>query len=229
MIASRWETKLTHGAFDGTSKVQPDASYDTSKGYSAGSRLLVIDGTSWVCESAATAAAVWNQDTSDDAAIDQACLSLTDSVTRYLDNLFIATNVDRYRGTVAWTKPDELILIDGSFGALEGDTIIVSGASRNDGFYDVLTNSLDVLTISPEFAFEVEDDGVLILVSVFPRGLRDVCARMAAFDVWERNKQGVGIDSESIGSYSWTKGPVSAGYPSDMVSGLMAYKRPKIR
>jgi len=209
--------------------LQPDATFDESKGYSVGFRLLVADGTSWVCDDASAAAAIWTQDTSNDAAIDQACYSLTESVTRYLDNMFITTNVDRYRGSVAWTKPDELILLDGSLGALEGDTIIVSGASRNDGWYDVLTNALDVLTVAPFFGFEVEDDGVWILISVFPRGLRDVCARMAAFDVWERNKQGVGIDSESIGSYSWTKGPVSAGYPADMVSGLMVYKRPKIR
>jgi len=228
MICSVYQVKLSHGAFDGTAVLQPDATFDESKGYSVGFVLLVVDGTTWKCTDASADAAVWVQDDSQDSAIYAGCVALTESATRYLDNLFIS-NVPRYRGTVAWTKPDEILMVDGGFDALGGDTILVSGASRNDGWYDVQDNTLDVLTVLPAFTAESEDSGVWVIICIFPHGLQTICAKMVAYDIWERPGQGSGVSDESIGTYSWTRGPVTAGYPAELVSGLMVYKRPKIR
>jgi hypothetical protein len=52
---------------------------------------------------------------------------------------------------------------------------------------------------------------------------------MAEYDVYNRTTGG--LDSETIGSYSYSKSVnvLGIGYPADIASGLMPYKRPRVR
>jgi len=227
-----FQVKLVSGKYDGTSLITPDSSFDQSRGYYTGYALLVEDGTSWICEDATIGMALWNPDTSKDQEIMMVARSLTDRLIRYLysaslqrDSMVVTNGLTFGVAGLLTDENDAL----GFF--YEGDTLHISGSTRNDGLYDVLEVTPSTMRLEPGFNVQHKDEVyVSLTASIFPSGLSLIASRMASYDLWFRGSPGLG--SESIGSYSYTKATVEVGgvgYPADVVAGLLTYKRPKIR
>ena len=232
MVCTLYSVKLELKEYDGISSVVPDADFDSANGYSVGYRLLVEDGTSWVCADAAVGAAVWVQDASIDTVLRNSCRNMTGLIVEYTDDHFLTVDGDTLSSGISFSSGG---VIDDSFDSMgniyQGDTIEVCGSKRNDGYYDVLSASSSSITVDPlPVLIGAEEDRILILSSQFPPALSAIAARMVAYDVKFRNVSG--LDSESIGSYSYTKSLVTIsgmGYPAEVTSGLLSFKRPKVR
>ena len=232
MIGTRYQVKLIAKGFDGISAIQPDADFDTTAGFSVGYVLLVEDGTTWRCDDATVGAAVWTQDTSNDASIDEALRTLTDILPRHLNNSFInaddrvtISGADFTAGTIASPGAafDESIMV--------GDTIYMAGSRRNDGPYDVTAVTPDELEVTPVTPrLYLDNQTIYIVPGVFPTGLIVIASRMAWYDVYVRPGQTPGMTGESVGSYSYTRMELVGGieYPADLTAGLSVYKRPRV-
>ena len=232
MVCTVYDVKLAYGKQDGTSVNPPDASYDSTMGYYAGFRLLVEDGSSWTCTDATEAAAVWVQDESKDARIYAGCRAMTETLIIHLDDTFAAHDSLVASSGISFGIGGVLLDANSGLGVFYmGDTLQVCESLRNDGYYDVTDVTPESLTAFPEFPVTGGDEGTVYLyASLFPPALSQIAARMVSYDTFSRVDNG--LSGESIGSYSYTKSLVGVGglgYPPDIVAGLMAFKRPKIR
>ncbi len=232
MICTVFDVKMSYGQFDGISPDIPDVTFDSSMGYYIGFRLLVEDGSSWICRDATLGAALWEIYSNKDLEIQEGCRAMTEMVIKYCDNTFPAEKGQYGSDAIAFDAGG--VLTDGDSGLdiyYPGDTVYIAGSLRNDGYYDVEISSDSSITLLPEFSLVGADEGaVYLMASSFPAGLRRIAAGMVAFDVWSRTSNG--LTSESIGSYSYSKDTVSIeglGYPKDVTAGILLYKRPKIR
>jgi hypothetical protein len=121
-------------------------------------------------------------------------------------------------------------LIDYIFGSIQdslkiGDTIYVGGSRRNDGFYTISNIDLTLNEITVAESVIDETSNAFIFLSIVPEEFIMIVARMVWFDIFQRLQSG-GLKSESIGSYSFTVGALTAlGYPDDIVNGISAYEK----
>jgi hypothetical protein len=237
MITTAYLIKKARGEYDGISVTQPDATFDDTKGYTVSFRLIVRDGTNWVCDDATTGAAVWTQDTSKDTEISEAIVRLTQTVCIYLDNYFFdesywlsISNLVFAGDVLTWTGYTGNGFSDVF---ISGDSVWIGGSRRNDGPYKAVTVTDGTITVDRDFRVDMTDPlAVRLLASVFPSGLQEAAGRLGAYDVWERPEQPSGIVQESIGSYSYTLETSTINgipYPEDMVSALNPWRRPKFR
>lgn len=232
MITTIYKVKLIANAQDGISDTQPDADFDESAGYSVGFVLLVEDGTTWICDDATDTAAVWVQDTDNDVQITDAIRKLTELIPLYCNQYWAdvryrmwVSEIDFAGGTIAKVDAG----FDDSF--FVGDTLWLENTRRNDGVYDITAITADEITIDPPAPVLMTDTETALLYSaVYPVGLQDIAARMAWFDVYVRPDRNPGLDSESIGTYSYSKTAAIGGieYPVDITAGLTVYRRPKV-
>ena len=232
MITSVFKVKLIANVQDGISETQPDADFDESAGYSVGFVLLVEDGTTWICTDNTDTLAVWVQNVENDPQITDVIRKLTELIPLYCNQwwadiryrMYISA-VDFAAGALNKTGAN----FDASF--YVGDTVWIENSRRNDGVYDVTEVTADKLTVYPALPFDGQGtETILLYAAVYPAGLQDIAARMAWFDVYVRPGRNPGLDSEAIGSYSYSK-TSSIGdieYPTDVTAGIMVYKRPKV-
>jgi hypothetical protein len=237
VITSLFFVKLAHGDFKELTSVAPTPDFDESKGYEVGDVLLQHDGSTWVCKDNTVAAAIWALDISKDELIKLTLIYLTGLITKYLDNYFIETRYpkDIFASSNVNFLPDgHLTCDDKDFTFLIGDTLMLVGSRRNDGWYDVIDKpALNELILNPYFPFSgTTDDTIVLRSAVFPPALQMAVGRLGAYDIWSREVGGSDVISESIGSYSYTKdkaGSVQLDYPDDLIKGLSPWKRPRIR
>ena len=232
MVATVFQVKSIAGGFDKVSLTQPDNTFDSAAGYAVGEVLLVEDGTTWNCISAAPDAAVWAQDYAHDTDIKEANRMLTEVLPKYLFNSFArasdlarVSSIDFSSGTFATLD------VDFTDYFIDGDTITLYGSRRNDGPYDVLSVAADELTVEPLPIAKIDDlSSMTLWPMVFPAGLRTIAARMSWYDVYIRPTRTPGTTGESVGSYSYTRQERIGGieYPYDLTAGLSAYKRPRV-
>lgn len=236
MISTVFLVRKYQGEYDGISISEPDSSYDSSRGYSISFRLLVSDGTQWVCTDDTIGAAVWAMNTTDSFEIHSQLKSVTESLCKYLDNYFRAKQTLLGIGNLIFTQPAEITtdaIVDFTDYFIGKDCLWISGASRCDGAYTVAAVDAGSITVSQQLPFTVSDDMLIkMFASSFPYGLQEASAAFVAYDLWERKETANGLTSESIGSYSYNKELFDisgVGYPSDMVAALSPWKRPKVR
>ena len=102
---------------------------------------------------------------------------------------------------------------------------------RNDGYYTVVDiTGTGPYVIQVDRTLRDEDIGrtTYFFYINYPQGLEQIVNSMIIYDVYDRTKV-QGLKSERIGTYSYTMGDVSAsGYPADITSALMGYKKPKV-
>lgn len=102
------------------------------------------------------------------------------------------------------------------------DSVFVYGSKRNDGVKTI--ESVDAAGLT--FAESVDGDGdrFLVLLISIPTEFDEIVGRMVWYDVTIRNS-GLGIQSEKIGTYSYTRAESVAGieYPADVVAGIGRY------
>lgn len=235
MITDLYHVRKTQGEYDSISIITPDNTFDEAHGYSVGYRLLVVDGTIWVCTDATDDSATWGEDRSDIVEIHQQNRVITDLLCRYLDNFFINTELMTTLNDIGFTYPVNISSDTNDFTEWmnNGDTILVSGSRRNDGVYDAEQVITNLITVSQPIQSDgLAEDGITFAVAQYPEGLKDIAAQFVAYDLWTRPSQGKGVASESVGSYSYSKTTADVsgvGYPVDMVGTLQPYKRPKVR
>ena len=233
MIATPFQVKRYRGDFDGIIDVAPVATDDETEGYYVGFRALQINGLSWTCTDATEDAAVWAADTSKDSEIGSSLRAVSDIVARYCNNLFIADSPDYAKMDDVTYGVDTLTFDDGVFDTLfhVGDSLLIMGSGRNNGYYIASTVAATVLTMTSDFAVAMDDTRAQAVVNIsWPEGLREIGARMAEYDVYRRIGS-AGLIQESIGSYSSTKESTDlfgTAYPNSVIAGISAYKRPRI-
>ena len=232
MVCTLYGVKLELKAFDGLSDVIPDNSFDSTQGYSVGFRMLVEDGSTWVCEDASVGAAVWAQDDSKDQIIKDNCRAITGVLIDYTDVSYLTVDGQYQSNGISFSSGGIIDdLYTGFDNIYDNDTIEICGSKRNDGYYSVLSASPGSLTVEPEPPLLGADEPKILFNALqFPPELSAIASRMVAYDIGYRNL--TGVNSESIGSYSYSKETFDVaglGYPAEVVSGLMGLKRPKVR
>ena len=232
MITTVFRVKLIANTQDGVSTDQPDADFDEAAGYSVGFVLLVTDGTTWICDDATNTAAVWSQDLTNDPEITEAIRKLTELIPLYCFNDFADPRYYVRANNMIFSGSTLTVVgagFDDSF--FVGDTLWVDDSRRNDGPYDVTAITADEITVDPVFPQDMTDvRSVLLYAAVYMNALQDLAARMAWYDVYIRPTRTPGLNSESVGSYSYSKDLDIAGiaYPLEIAGGLSLYKRPRV-
>ena len=234
MVCSMYEVKRYRGEFDGESATPPDNTFDESQGYYVGFRLLVEDGTLYVCEDATTGAAVWKLDDKEDSHILSQIGSVGQLITRYCNQVFTGSNPDYC------ISPGEVVFLGNRMTCAEanyidkffaGDTLVIYGSRRNDGYYTAETVYATYIEMTTDFPVDMTDTSEIFTGNVvWPQAVREIGARMVEYDVYRRNES-PGLASESIGTYSSQKEETDLfgiTYPNSVVAGLSSFKRPRI-
>lgn len=104
------------------------------------------------------------------------------------------------------------------------DIIYVGSSRRNDGYYTIASVTSTSFTISEDTLKDGSANCFIFLVDI-PAGLTAIMGRMIWYDVYKRSTVS-GLQSETVGTYSWTKAPFTNGmrYPDDIISGLDNYR-----
>lgn len=234
MISNLYGVKLYRGMYDGTSAIAPTSTDDSTKGFYVGFRLLVKgDGQDYICSDASVGVAVWEVDAKYDERIEDTLRGISGMVVRYCSKLFTGVTPN-YRESVGANFSTNTLTDLSAFFTTQfyvGDSILIMGSKRNDGFYRLVDVEDTILTIEGTFPLDIVDDDSIVIVAVlWPKGLSDIGARMAEYDVFRRNES-PGLSQESTGNYSASKETVDmmgTGYPASVVAGIQSYKRPRI-
>lgn len=235
MITTMYKVKLYRGMFDGTSSDIPDENTDETEGYYVGFRLLCgANGIDYICTDATATLAVWKTDTKNDEEINDTLQSISSLVMRYCNTMFVGDYPAYYESSkVNYQSANNIIITGADFDDLfyPGDSMVILGAVRNQGFYSITSVNLDTLIVSNEFRVVMFDDNEQILLIVnWPQGISQIGARMAEYDVYRRNES-PGLAQESVGNYSASKEAtdiLGTAYPDSVVAGIQSYKRPRI-
>lgn len=234
MITTMYKVKLYRGMFDGTSNSIPNVDTDETQGYYVGFRLLCsLNGFDYVCLDASAGVAKWGVDTKKDELIEDSLHSVSGLVTRYCNKVFTGFPINEYESVGIIYGVSMITDLSAYFTTqfYVGDSILILGSKRNDGFYRVTDVTDTVLTIEGEFILQIPDDNHQMIVAIpWPKGLEIIGARMVEYDVYRRNDS-PGLASEGTGSYSSSKETVDimgTGYPSSVVAGIGSFKCPRI-
>lgn len=147
--------------------------------------------------------------------IDRFCL---DRLTRYV-SFYAEWTVTKGVGETEIASSE----IVGDLTALEvGDEIAILGSRRNDRLYTISALAAETITIDEEIDDDV--DRFLILLVNPTADFDEIVGRMIWFDLTIRNARS-GIQSERIGTYSYTLGPTigGIGYPEDIASSFLQF------
>ena len=233
MIATVYQVKRYRGDFDGIIDATPVATNDVTEGYYVGFRALQTNGLSWTCTDATEDTAVWAADTSKDSEIGSSLRAVSDIVARYCNNLFLYPDPDYTVMSGVIYGTNTLTFAAGAFDEMfyAGDSLLIMGSGRNNGYYIAGTVAATVLTMTLPFNTAMTDARSQVIVCVsWPIALREIGARMAEYDVYRRVGS-AGLIQESIGSYSSTKESTDlfgTAYPNSVIAGISAYKRPRV-
>ena len=179
----------------------------------------------------------------EDYLINNSIYSTIESVCSYLNNMFfvknLATSFPMYWDCT--TLPDfpydynyiytsgSLTFDNGKISPVNnintGDLIFVCG-QRNRFFSYVSTAEENSVTVD-NTAMVNTTEPATIFVSGLPASVEKIITQMISYDVFDREAP-TDLQSEHIGNYSYTKADYLIGsmaYPSEIVSGLEAFKR----
>lgn len=179
----------------------------------------------------------------EDYLINNSIYSTIESVCSYLNNMFFVKNLAA-TFPMYWdciTLQDfpydyNYIYISGSLtfdnGKISpvsninvGDLIYVCG-QRNRFFSYVSTVEENSIVIDNQSMVNITEPAA-VFVSGLPQSVEKIIAQMIAYDTFDRETPN-DLQSEHIGNYSYTKADYLIGsmaYPSEIVSGLEAFKR----
>jgi len=113
---------------------------------------------------------------------------------------------------------------------LAGDDIFIYGSYRNDGYKTLLSVSENTATLVTGQTVVEELSGQSILLSVvkWPVSVKQIAARMLAYDYDTRPSRSYGLKSRSLGplSESFSSGGIDEmfGYPVELIDGLSLFR-----
>lgn len=105
---------------------------------------------------------------------------------------------------------------------IAGDMILVQESRKNNGYYTIADIGDDFI----EVAETLKDETGFAFVSLvdIPDDFTLLVGRLIWWDVFKQPEQSTGIQSESIGTYSYTLQDMSKrGYPADVLKGIVDY------
>jgi hypothetical protein len=112
-------------------------------------------------------------------------------------------------------------------GFAAGDDIYVYNSYRNDGYYTVQSVATVTLTLTTACSVVAELSGRSILISVvkWPTAIKQIAARMVAYDYEVRPAKSENIKAHSLGPFSETfsDGEDIFGYPKSITNQLSSY------
>jgi len=123
------------------------------------------------------------------------------------------------------------IVADSSFageGFLSADDIYIYNSYRNDGYYTVASVATVTLTLTTAKSVVAELSGRSILISVvkWPVDVKQIAARMVAYDYNVRPAKSEGVKAHSLGPFSETfsDSEDQFGYPKSITDQLSSYR-----
>lgn len=105
-----------------------------------------------------------------------------------------------------------------------GDTIYIQGSRRNDGYYTIaaIDTALNRITVAEPITDETSY--AFIYMCKVPEDFIQIVNAMVYYDIITKPTKS-GLQSESVGTYSWTAQNLDAmNYPADVISRLDNYK-----
>lgn len=179
----------------------------------------------------------------EDYLINNSIYSTIESVCSYLNNMFFVKNLATsfpmfwdcitlqdfpYDYNYIYTS-GSLTFKDGVISPVSyintGDLIFVYGQRNRFFSYVTGVEGNSVTVDNPAMVNTTEP--ATIFVSGLPQSVEKILAQMISYDVFDREAP-TDLQSEHIGNYSYTKADYLIGsmaYPSEIVSGLEAFKR----
>ncbi|MFL2116278.1 hypothetical protein ACEN4P_01450 [Marinilactibacillus psychrotolerans] len=148
------------------------------------------------------------------------------SVRQLTNNNFQNTAV-RF-DNVALQEPNLIKVKDSIKGLRIGDTLEVNYSSYNDGLYKIEEIHEDSIKVAEESFLEESGRDLMITLVQYPADIKKGIKKLIEYDKKMANK--AGIKSETISRMSTTYYDVTAaentdGYPSNLLSFLMKYKK----
>ncbi len=105
-----------------------------------------------------------------------------------------------------------------------GDTIYIQGSRRNDGYYTIVAINTTLNQISVAEPITTETSYAFIYLCNVVEEFIQIVNSMIYYDIVSKPRV-TGLQSESIGTYSWTSKNLDAmNYPADVISRLDNYK-----
>lgn len=167
----------------------------------------------------------WKQiETANDYRLSALIKTFPEMIFKTINNYFeICSGIT---GTFSFTGKtatfDDTEFYEGLIDNLYADDIVRIHSNRNNGFFTISTNAANVITFDEDVKTETA-----VMASIFTTEIPDmiyqIMAKMLWFDEYKRNNNG--MQSETIGTYSYTKAISTNGlnYPDEIAGGLSTY------
>lgn len=164
---------------------------------------------------------------------------IENKICRLCNNHFIKNQDDEY--DYGWEHSDLFIFTASTkkmanasaafltAGFVAGDSIYITGSSKNDGHFEIETISETEITMDALYTIYDENKiGTPMVYYVsWPVDLKEIAANMIAFDILYRYGHDPGIKSESIDDYSYQREEVRGAYPQSILQELLQFTVPR--
>lgn len=144
----------------------------------------------------------------------------------YTNNYFHNNKVRLYSGLFTVSSSGTITVTGTNFSTYSfasGDEIHIFDSVRNDGFYTAATVSSATITLSTADTVkgETQETDFTIVKMEVPDSIKPVLASMIKYRI---DSPMGNAQSESLGDYSVTYGPMPSGYPQGIQSNMNKYK-----
>jgi hypothetical protein len=164
-----------------------------------------------------------------DTQIDAILPMVSNDLIEYCNNTFIGQMIT-FSGECTITASAGVYRINCADGGMDvanfaiGDTIHLSGSTRDDGYLTIAGINANYFTIVEPLTANTTATPMTINITTFPMALKIYLAKMIGYQLFHANDSG--ITSESIGNYSYSRaqGTTDSGYPAEILRGLDKWK-----
>jgi hypothetical protein len=156
-------------------------------------------------------------------------ISMVQDRINLITNNYFVSNKIYLQGAFTFAPSDTIVSTTNleTEGFASGDEIYLYNSYRNDGYKVTSTISSGTITLATGSTVVSEKSGASILVSLvqWPTVLKQIAARMVAYDYDVRSTVQAGVRSESLGPASKTYAidSNSYGYPNDIIEDLRPF------
>ena len=168
-------------------------------------------------------------DTVNDVRIQTLIPIVANELIEYCNNSFIGQMIT-FSGKCTITANAGVYRVNCADGGMDGanfaigDTIHLSGSTRDDGYLTIAAINANYFTIVEPLTANATATPMTINITTFPMALKIYLAKMIGYQLFHANDSG--ITSESIGNYSYSRaqGTTDSGYPAEILRGLDKWK-----
>jgi hypothetical protein len=138
--------------------------------------------------------------------------------------LYIAGEFEYNASAYTMTLDDSTADLKNTYGFADGDDIYITGSYRNDGYHAIQSVTTNVITLaSTETIYaEISSAAPYVYVVKWPKELKPIAANMIRYG-YESRPTLDGMQSESLGGYSYSRSSMIGGYPETITQALLPW------